>query len=114
MGVDQNYFLEVKKILPQAKTIASFHDFTKTPEVLDPIFDELFSIKTDYIKIACYANDEKDADKMIEFCSRKRSEGHLVIGICMGIKGVKTRLHSLFDYRAIPFAKKVAEGQFLL
>ncbi len=103
----------VREKFPSSKIICSFHDFTKTPD-LEPIFDEMMKSGADLLKIACFANEESDAERMIEFAHEKQELGISLIGICMGEKGVKTRLTSLFDYRAIPFAKKVAPGQFFL
>jgi hypothetical protein len=109
-----DFFRVAKQSLPETKIIASFHDFKKTPKDLNKILEKMLPTQADIFKIASLANSEEDANRMIAFAKEKNDLGLPFIGICMGAKGIKTRLCSLFDYRAIPFAKQTAEGQFFL
>lgn len=109
-----DFFALARNMVPKAQIITSFHNFKETPKDLEIILEKMLPTKANIFKIACLANSEKDADRMIAFAKEKNNQGCPLIGICMGEKGVKSRLSSLFDYRSIPFAKKSAPGQLML
>jgi 3-dehydroquinate dehydratase-1 len=77
------------------RLIISYHDFEKTPELeeLNSIYDRIsISAGKDIVKIATMAQNEMDCIKMYQTLSRARSLGKNMIGICIGQKGMQTRI----------------------
>lgn len=97
--------------------ISSFHDYYKTPD-----YDTLVSIAqsclddgADIAKIACMANSEKDALRLLSLLSHDEYHGRTII-IGMGMKGAITRvaaplLGSPFTFASLSPGKETAEGQ---
>lgn len=105
-------FEEVEKAYPSIQRICSWHDFEKTPQHFDLIFERPAEI----YKLATLANSTLDALRMLHFVKHAPKP---VVGICMGEAGVITRIlapvvGSPFTYAAIDDDQKTAPGQLLL
>jgi len=107
---------EIKKIAKshKCKLIISFHDFDKTPstEELNKIVDDCFSEGADIAKIACKANTENDAVRILSLYVHHKN----LVALGMGEKGMITRVASLllgapFSFASIGTGKETASGQ---
>ncbi len=104
--IDIDWELELRG---EDNLIVSYHNFDETPD-LEMILSQmkLRHPKARYYKIATFANSTLDALKMLKF-QRKHAK---VIGICMGEKGVVTRIMSPFTYAPLTESDKNAPGSF--
>lgn len=95
---------------PLEGAIVSYHNFQETPD-LESILAEMKQRHpaARYYKIATFANSTLDSLRMIHF-QRKHPE---VIGLCMGGKGVITRILAPFTYAPLTEEDKNAPGQLL-
>lgn len=82
------FAIRMQKRFPQVKVILSYHDFEKTPLNLDLLYEEIARFPAFAYKIATFANSTLDALRML-LLVKKRSN---VIGLCMGQKGMPTRI----------------------
>ncbi len=98
------------KDAPSFADIVSYHNFEETPE-LEAILSEMRARhpQARYYKIAVFANSILDALRMLHF-QRKHPD---VIGLCMGEKGIITRILSPFTYAPLSEEDKNAPGQLL-
>lgn len=98
------------KETPSCADIISYHDFEKTSD-LEQILSEMKKRHpaARYYKIATFANSILDALAMLSFQKNHPD----VIGICMGEKGIITRILSPFTYAPLSEADKNAPGQLL-
>lgn len=116
---------EYQQLLQQAnekgiKVILSTHDFNRTPEVEDLIellrLEEKFG--ADFAKIACFAKEKRDAEKLLEASKaavKLLSIPH--IALAMGEEGVVTRYSKNLSSSAVTFAsirESSAPGQLSL
>jgi 3-dehydroquinate dehydratase/shikimate dehydrogenase len=95
------------------KRVISLHDFRKTPEDLDTIYQRIMSLDPDIIKICTMANSQRDNMRM--FRLMERSEVPMV-GICMGDIGLPTRIlagryGAPFTYATFHHERALAPGQ---
>ena len=77
-----------------AKIILSYHDFSHTPEDLNPIYETMCEMPGEIVKIVTYARDLSDNLKMFELLKRAKSEKQKLIGLCMGDLGEISRILS--------------------
>ncbi|PLX04135.1 MAG: hypothetical protein C0594_09520 [Marinilabiliales bacterium] len=113
---DQELFVELKNeiIGKDIKLIASFHSFTETPadSVLMRLITKMESWTPDYIKLACFVNNDKDNLRLIKLYENTRNR--IILG--MGKLGRYTRLISLkyapFTYVYPDECEATADGQF--
>ena len=107
---------EIKKIAKahKCKLIISFHDFDKTPstEELNIIVGNCFTEGADIAKIACKANTENDAVRILSLYINHKN----LVALGMGEKGMITRVASLllgapFSFASIGSGKETASGQ---
>ncbi len=96
------------------KVIVSYHNDRETPDMktLAHIADECFAAGADIAKIACRANSEADAARMLSLLDGERP----IIAIGMGKAGRVTRvaaplLGSPFTYASQGAGDETAEGQ---
>ncbi len=75
-----------------AQTIISYHDFSHTPEDLNPLYETMREMPGDVIKIVTYARDIADNLKMFELLKRAAREKQKLIGLCMGDAGEISRI----------------------
>lgn len=99
---------------PNTKIICSFHDYSKTPEDLEGVFNSMQTKGAYAYKIAVKASSTLDALAMLTFTQKKVSEGYRFSGISMGKEGHITRIlgpvvGNFMDYA--PLVEAVAEGQ---
>ncbi|MGM0510965.1 MAG: type I 3-dehydroquinate dehydratase [Thermoplasmatota archaeon] len=75
------------------KSIVSYHDFEKTPDLdrLDHIYEKIDDKDPGLIKIVTFCNTPKDNSKILEFVLCRPS----LISFCMGKEGMISRIFSL-------------------
>lgn len=98
----------------QCKVIVSFHDFEKTPkrEELLHVVEWCFECGADIAKIACKANDKRDAARLMGLLDCDKA----LVVVGMGENGRVTRvagplLGSVFSYASIERGRETADGQ---
>jgi 3-dehydroquinate dehydratase/shikimate dehydrogenase len=103
------------QILRFGKTqrIVSLHDFQKTPDDLEAIWNRLAGLDPDIIKIATLANHPHDNVRMLRLV---RAAKIPTIGLCMGEMGVPTRIlggkfGAPFTYATFSAERALAPGQ---
>ena len=77
-----------------SRIILSFHDFSHTPEDLNPLYEAMDSMPGGIIKIVTYARDLNDNLKMFRLLERAKKENKKIIGLCMGDLGEISRVLS--------------------
>ncbi len=95
------------------KRIISYHDFRKTPENLQAIYDRLASLDADIVKIATMANHASDNLRMLQLV---RSAKIPTVGMCMGDIGTPSRIlcgkfGAPFTYATFHHERSLAPGQ---
>lgn len=90
--VDADFFEKLHQTHPKVQLICSYHDFDKTPEDLHAIFLSLQKPHVSVFKIATFAHNACDSLRMLLFTREVATEGHPIIGICMGEDGSPTRI----------------------
>lgn len=106
----------LQKVSPRTQWIISWHDFEKTPDNLDLLFEKLSRIPGTYYKIATFAQSTTDALRMLNFTKKINQKENRLCGICMGEYGISTRILSPivgqpFTYASPGEGKEVAPGQ---
>ncbi len=74
-----------------AKLIVSTHDFERTRDDIDDIFDIMLDSAADVVKLATTANSIADSIRML-LATERASRRKDAIGVCMGEAGLITRL----------------------
>jgi len=82
---------EIHQHHPEIKIIRSFHDFHKTPNDLDNIFEQMYHPYVTVYKMITLANNTLDSLRMLNFVKKKKTN-HEIIGHCMGEDGIFSRL----------------------
>jgi 3-dehydroquinate dehydratase I len=108
-----------KELIPWAHkhncmVILSYHNFNETPptDALDKMVDACFAQGADIAKVACLANSESDAARILSLYAKHKN----LVALGMGEKGKITRVASLllgapFSYVSTGTAKETAPGQ---
>lgn len=104
---------KIKREFPYLKVIISYHNDKKTPKYLNKIFYKMNKYDADVYKMCCFANSSLDSFRMLLFMRNKKN----FCGICMGDKGVITRIlasyfNSFFNYCKVE--KETAPSQLFL
>ncbi len=107
---------DIAGVIPRfgkTKRIVSLHDFAKTPDDLDAVYNELKNLDPDIIKIATMANNPHDNLRMLQLI---RKADIPTIGLCMGEIGVPTRLLGVrygapFTFATYQQERALAPGQ---
>lgn len=108
-----DYFKNFKAHHPHIKLIASYHNFSETPQNLEAILKELDAYPADYFKIAVMATSSADAFKLLSFLKgRERA----IIGVSMGEFGQLSRViaETAWTYACLDERRSVSPGQIPL
>ncbi len=90
--VPVHFVRELRDRSPKTKLICSYHEFTKTPDDLIKVLDDMYCHKLFAVyKIVTYAKSSIDAMRMLEFVQSNGQSCNLC-GMCMGSKGSITRV----------------------
>ncbi len=111
--VDSPFIDQLHENHPDIKLIISYHDYTKTPEDISALFDEMQKNLTCYYKIAVTANSSLDALKFILWSKNLDAQ---FIGISMGRLGQISRIlqpiaGGYFTYACLEDDLQTAPGQ---
>jgi len=93
---------EIEKLRHQAGLIISFHDFRGTKK-LEETWDEMHQFPADYIKIVSTAKSLSDNVKMMRLLE-SRSDIVSTVGVCMGERGIISRILNVRSGSAFTFA----------
>jgi 3-dehydroquinate dehydratase / shikimate dehydrogenase len=100
---------------PQVSFLSSFHDFTRTPDDLEAIYNKMKTPHAHVYKLAVAAKSTNDALRLLLFI-QSHSEREKMIGIGMGEEGKLTRIlapvvGSILTYATIADGLMTAPGQ---
>ncbi len=95
------------------KRIVSFHDFRKTPDDLQAIYERMAQLDADLIKIVTMANHPCDNFRVLRLVASAKIP---TIGFCMGEMGIPSRIMTLkfgapFTYASFSEERILAPGQ---
>lgn len=107
---EQEHFSKVDR--NKTKLIVSIHDFEKTPDGLERIYE----VEADLYKVACTAERTVDGLKMLLFLKNQRKP---TVALSMGEKGAFTRVlgpifGAPFTYAALDLENQTAPSQYTL
>jgi len=99
-----------------SRIILSYHDFSHTPEDLNPLYETMDALPGGIIKIVTYARDLSDNLKMFQLLARAKKENKKIIGLCMGDLGEISRVLSplyggLLTFGSLEKGQESAPGQ---
>ena len=77
-----------------SRIILSYHDFSHTPEDINPLYEAMNELPGEILKIVTYARDLNDNLKMFQLLERAKKENKKLIGLCMGDLGEISRVLS--------------------
>lgn len=100
------------------KTILSHHDFTRTPDDLNPLYDLMKQMPADILKIITYATDINDNLALFRLLARAKKDEKKMIAFCMGEKGEISRILTIqqggwLTFGSLATGKESAPGQIL-
>lgn len=100
----------------KTQVILSYHDFTRTPERLDGIYETMTQVPADIFKIITYAGDINDNLAVFDLLQRAGRDGRKLISFCMGEKGeisriLSTLLGGFLTFGSLDSGKESAPGQ---
>ncbi len=109
IDIELRHFVAFEK--KNTKVIVSYHDFEKTPNDLEKIYNEIADTHADIIKFATKGNSEDDVDRMVRLLTSSKKD---MIGISMGELGKRTRLHTAnyLTFASLSKEKGSAPSQF--
>ena len=120
IDIEKNNWSQMQPILEDAinlncKTIASYHDFSKTPsyEELESLLEHALSTDADILKFAFMIRENEDIDRCLALLQRHQGLPISIMG--MGALGAKSRIllgkaGSLLNYGFLG-SKETAPGQ---
>ena len=82
--LSKNLFRQIKEL--KVKTIASYHDFVKTPLNLTKLLNSMKKKNSYCYKICTMAENIQDSFRMIQCIHKQKNKNFHFIGICMGEK----------------------------
>jgi len=99
-----------------SRIIISYHDFSHTPEDINPLYEAMNELPGGIIKIVTYARDLNDNLKMFQLLERAKKENKKLIGLCMGDLGEISRVLSplyggFLTFGSLETGKESAPGQ---
>ena len=99
-----------------SRIIISYHDFSHTPEDINPLYETMKDLPGGIIKIVTYARDLGDNLKMFQLLERAKKENKKMIGLCMGDLGEISRVLSplyggFLTFGSLETGKESAPGQ---
>lgn len=100
----------------KTRVILSYHDFTRTPDRLESIYEIMKELSPDVIKIITYAMDINDNLAVFNLLKRANRDGRKLISFCMGEKGEVSRILSplmggFLTFGSLETGKESAPGQ---
>ncbi|MCA9482285.1 MAG: shikimate dehydrogenase [Nitrospina sp.] len=100
----------------QSQVILSHHDFTRTDERIDQIYEIMCEMPADILKIITYAQDINDNLALFRLLYRARKDEKKMIGFCMGEKGEISRILTVhfggwLTFGSLETGKESAPGQ---
>jgi 3-dehydroquinate dehydratase/shikimate dehydrogenase len=98
------------------RLVLSHHDFERTPEDLERLFDEMTTVRAAVYKIATFALRTTDLVAHAALLARARAEGRRLVALAMGPKGVASRIlgpaaGAPFTFCALGKGREAAPGQ---
>lgn len=89
---------KIRESNPKIKIIISYHNFKKTPETkeLKNLYKKMKKLGADIVKFAAKASTIADSFRMLEFLSLLTRKKQKAICLCMGKKGILTRISGQF------------------
>lgn len=108
--------LKDDKEIDWQRVIVSYHDFEKTPDDLETLYETMVQTPARVLKIATQANDANDCVAHFRLLERAKKEGRELIAIAMGEAGKMTRIlapshGSFLTYAALDDSQATAPGQ---
>ncbi|MGP0629792.1 shikimate dehydrogenase [Nitrospina sp. 32_T5] len=99
-----------------SKAILSHHDFTRTDDKVDALYELMTQMPADVLKIITYAQDLSDNLRLLQLLSRARRDEVNLIAFCMGEKGEVSRILSpmyggWLTFGSLDRGKESAPGQ---
>jgi 3-dehydroquinate dehydratase / shikimate dehydrogenase len=99
-----------------SRIILSYHDFSHTPEDLNPLYETMSALPGGVIKIVTYARDISDNLKIFQLLKRAKKENKKLIGLCMGDLGEISRVLSplyggMLTFGSLETGQESAPGQ---
>ncbi len=99
-----------------SQIILSHHDFTRTDESIEKIYEIMCELPADILKIITYAQDITDNLALFQLLFRARKEERKLIAFCMGEKGEVSRILSVhfgswLTFGSLETGKESAPGQ---
>lgn len=97
----------------KTRRIISLHDFRRTPDDLDEIYQRLAGLDADIVKIATMANRPHDNVRMLQMMAKAKVP---TVGLCMGDIGIPTRIlagkfGAPFTFATFSHERALAPGQ---
>jgi 3-dehydroquinate dehydratase / shikimate dehydrogenase len=86
------FIKRLKNKTHHSKLIVSYHNFEKTPDNLQDIYQEMLSAKPDILKIVAQARSIADNKKIFELLARAKADKQPVAAFCMGEHGQISRI----------------------
>jgi 3-dehydroquinate dehydratase/shikimate dehydrogenase len=107
---------EARELLNWNRVICSHHDFSRVPDNLWQIYEQLASTPARILKIAVQANDVTDCISIFHLLEHAQREGREMIAVAMGTAGLATRIlgparGAFLTYGALSEAQQSAPGQ---
>jgi len=105
-----------REILESFTLICSQHDFRRTPEDLDTLYERMARTGARVIKIAAQAEAITDCARLLALVERARRDGLEMIAVSMGEAGLLTRVlapffGALLTYGSLEVGSETAPGQ---
>lgn len=100
----------------RTQAILSHHDFTRTDDKLEALYELMTQMPADVLKIVTYAQDLNDNLKLFQLLNRARRDEVKLIAFCMGERGEISRIlapmfGSWLTFGSLERGKESAPGQ---
>jgi 3-dehydroquinate dehydratase/shikimate dehydrogenase len=115
--IEAAYYSLASALSPDiSRLIVSYHNFEKTPEDLDAVYNRVTALPAAVHKIVTRANTISDSLAILRLLERARTDGNRFIAIAMGPAGIITRVlgpsrGSFLTYGSLAAGKESADGQ---
>lgn len=115
--IEAAHYKKAERLLPDlSKLIVSYHDFTKTPDNLNEIYEWMKRFPAAVYKIATRANHVGDTLAVFRLLKRALDEKVTLLALAMGEAGLLTRLlgpsrGSFLTFGTLDGSRKSAPGQ---
>lgn len=92
LGIRREEMAEIKKELPHAHVMLSYHDHLHMPEDLNSLLHDMQQLSADYYKIAVTPHNAVEALKLVNFVREVNRVGGTLVGVGMDADGEIARL----------------------